>query len=289
MRFVRVALVQLSSGLDREENRRRAVEAVRAAGGRGAALLVLPEATMCGFGRTTTPLGPLAEPLDGPFVGALADAAADTGTTVVAGTFEPVAGEDRVYNTVVVVGPQGLAASYRKIHLYDALGWCESARIKAAEVPELVVVPVADLVLGVLTCYDLRFPELARALVERGATVLAVPAAWVSGPGKADQWTTLLRARAIENVAYVVAADQSAPEYTGCSAVVAPDGQVLGALGERAQGTPEGLVVVELDADRIARARVALPVLDHRRFGVYPLGAGTGDAGRRGHRPGAPS
>ncbi len=264
---------QFATGLDRDANRSRCVRAVRDAAESGARLVVLPEAAMCGFGNPKTDLAELAEPLDGPFVSALAGAASDTGTTIVAGTFERVPGEPRVYNTLVVVVPGGLAATYRKVHLYDALGWVESERIRAGEpgVDNTPVLEVDGFCLGVLTCYDLRFPESARAAIDAGATVLAVPAAWVAGEHKVAHWRTLLAARAIENTAYVVAAAQPGPTYSGHSSIVDPLGEVLCELGPSAPGA----AVAELGAEALEAARAALPVLAHRRFGVAPLVATT--------------
>ncbi len=267
---MKAAVVQLASGLDRVANRRGATEAVRTAAGAGAGLVVLPEATMCGFGNSRTDLAELAEPLDGPFVVALGAVAEETGTTVVAGTFEPVAGERRVFNTVVVVSPAGLVGHYRKVHLYDALGWCESDRVHPGEpgTANAPVVAVEDLRLGVITCYDLRFPESARAAVDAGATVLAVPAAWVAGEHKLSHWTTLIGARAIENTAYVLAAAQPRPTYTGHSRIVDPFGVVLASLGDDEGGARPEAICAELDAGRLEAARAALPVLRHRRFSV---------------------
>jgi deaminated glutathione amidase len=265
---VRVAAVQFASDLDKEANRRRAVAAVHQAGGEGATLVVLPEASMCGFGSARTDLSSFAEPLDGPFVTVLAEVADETRTTVVAGTFEPVPGEDRVYNTVVVVGPSGLVARYRKVHLYDALGWCESDRVRPGEIDgsNTPVVPLGDLSLGLITCYDLRFPEAARWCIDRGATLLAVPAAWVAGPHKIEHWRTLLGARAIENTAYVVAAAQPAPTYSGCSQIVDPMGVVLAELGPGDGADGSEILAGEVTIDRVDEARRALPVLAHRRL-----------------------
>jgi deaminated glutathione amidase len=269
---VKAAVVQLRSGLDTAANRDAAIRAVRVAAASGAELVVLPEATMCGFGTPRTDLASLAEPLDGPFVAAVAGAAAETGATVVAGTFEPVPGEHRVSNTAVLVGPAGLIGAYRKVHLYDALGWCESDRVRAGE-PGAANTPVAvvgDLPVGVLTCYDLRFPESARAAIDAGASVLAVPAAWVAGEHKLGHWQTLLAARAIENTAYVLAAAQPGPTYTGHSVILDPFGAVLGALGEADGADEPAFLVAELSAAALAEARAALPVLAQRRFASGP-------------------
>lgn len=272
---VRCSVVQLRTGLDTGANREAAAGAVRAAASAGAQLVVLPEATMCGFGDPGTDLAAHAEPLDGPFTAALADAAASTGATVVAGTFEAVPGEGRVFNTLVLVGPDGLIGAYRKVHLYDALGWCESDRVRAGE-PGAANTPVAavgDLRVGVLTCYDLRFPESARAAVDAGADVLAVPAAWVTGEHKLGHWRTLVAARAIENTAYVVAAAQPGPAYTGHSMAIDPLGVVLGELGDADGDDGPALLTVELLACRVEEVRAALPVLVHRRFASGPAEA----------------
>ena len=163
----------------------------------------------------------------GPFVAEVERVAAERGTTVVAGLFER--GDSTPYNTVVVRGDAH--ADYRKIHLYDSFGYRESD-VLAPGPREPLTVELGGTTVGVMTCYDLRFPELARALVDRGAEVLLVPAAWVAGPRKVDHWTTLLRARAIENTVYVVGVGQPGPRYTGHSMVVGPLGDVLVEAGD---------------------------------------------------------
>lgn len=267
-RGVRIAAVQLHTTLDKAENRVRATGAIEEGARRGAAVVVLPEATMSGFGAPEIELGPLAEGLDGPFASALEKACASSGVTALAGMFERVPGEGRVYNTVLAMGPSGLIGSYRKLHMYDALGWQESARVKPADPVSdgTFVFESEDFVLGVMTCYDLRFPEMARALVQQGATVLVVPANWVAGPGKAETWTALLRARAIESTAYVVAAAKPAPECAGQAMILDPLGQVMASLG----ATGEELVTADLSTAVLGDVRTRLPVLEHRRFEVRP-------------------
>ncbi len=267
---MKVAAAQFATDLDKDANRARAVGAVTDASSMGATLVVLPEASMCGFASARTDLREFAEPLDGPFVTALSAAAAETGAFVVAGTFEPVPDDARIYNTLVIVGPDGLVARYRKVHLYDALGWTESERVAPgdADASNVPVVDLGELTLGVMTCYDLRFPESARQAVDEGATVLAVPAAWVAGEHKAEHWRTLLGARAIENTAYVVASAQPTPVYSGCSQIVDPFGVVVAELGPDDGAGSSAIVVAELSGARVDEARQALPVLLHRRFSV---------------------
>ena len=268
---MRVAVAQFASGSDKDANRRVAVDSLRAAAGGGAGMVVLPEASMHAFGAAGIDLTAVAESLDGPFVSALASASAETGVVAVAGLFEVAGSPGRVFNTVVVVDGSGVLARYRKVHLYDALGWRESDRVAPGDpASPPAVVEVGDLRIGVMTCFDLRFPEVARVLVDHGATVLAVPAAWVAGPGKQEQWEVLLRARAIESTAFVVAAGQPGPVYTGCSTIVGPTGVVVAALSGSPDGGPGGLAFADAAASEVADVRAAMPVLASRRFTVAP-------------------
>jgi len=263
---VLVAVVQFRASDDKADNLARLGGLIGRAAEAGAELIVCPEAAMHGFGPADRPLAPVAEPLDGRFVTGLAELADRHRVTVLAGMFEAIRG-DRVFNTVVAVDQRGLIGRYRKLHLFDALGWVESDRLAIAPIgPDaLLVLPVGDLEVGVLTCYDLRFPELGRALVDAGATMLAVPSAWVAGPVKEDQWRTLVRARAIENTCYVAAAGQPPPDYVGRSLVVDPLGVEVAGLADR-----EGVAAAELTADRVAEVRSRMPSLAHRRFTVAP-------------------
>jgi predicted amidohydrolase len=264
---MRVAVVQLTAGEDKSENLAVLVRRVEEAAAAGAALVVAPEATMHPFGAPDLPLAPLAEPLDGAFVTGVRDAARRLGVTVVVGMFESVAGStDRAYNTVVAAGPDGtLLGRYRKQHLFDALGWMESKRLEPGAATERLVFRCGEFTVGVMTCYDLRFPELARALADDGCDLIAVPSAWVAGPLKEDQWATLVRARAIENVLYVAAADQSPPTYAGRAMMVDPFGVVMASLAER-----DGVAVVDVDVERVVACRQRMPSLEHRRWDVTP-------------------
>jgi predicted amidohydrolase len=251
---LRIALVQEAAGLDPDHNRARLEAATPA----GADLVVLPEAFARDFGEAGSDVGPYAEPADGPFGRELARVAELRGTTVVAGMFERSDDPERPWNTLLVRG--GAVASYRKIHLYDSFGYRESDRL-AAGPTEPILVEVGGFVVGLMTCYDLRFPELARALVDRGAEVIVVPAAWVAGPRKADHWRTLVRARAIENTVFVAAAGQPGPRYTGHSLVVDPMGDVLA----EADDGP-AVLTATLSRDALAEARRTNPSLANRRL-----------------------
>jgi predicted amidohydrolase len=260
-------VVQFRSGDEKPDNLRRLRALITQAADEGAELVIAPEAAMRSFGEGHESLAPYAESLDGPFVSGLAEEARGHGVTVVAGMFETVEGDQaRAYNTVVAVGTDGsLIGRYRKLHLFDALGWTESKQLAAGPM-ELLTFASGDVTVGVLTCYDLRFPELSRSLVDEGATLLALPSAWVAGPHKVDQWTALVHARAIENTVYVAGAAQPPPQYSGHSMVVDPFGVRLAELGD-----DEGVAVTDVSRARVGEVRERMPSLEHRRFRVFPI------------------
>ena len=252
---LRVALVQVASSLDPPANRGRLADLTPP----DTDLVVFPEAFARDFGQPGTEVAPFAEPLDGPFVAEVERVAKERDMLMLAGLFETSPDPTRPWNTLVARG-RGVSAEYRKIHLYDSFGYRESDRLAAGPV-EPVVVPYAGFTLGLLTCYDLRFPELARRLVDRGADVLVVPAAWVAGHRKVDHWLTLTRARAIENTVYVVAVGQPGPRYTAHSVVVDPLGDLV-----LEAGPDEGVVHAVLHAEAITQARRTNPSLANRRL-----------------------
>jgi predicted amidohydrolase len=249
-------VVQEASSLDPAVNRARLRDLVPT----DADLVVLPEAFARDFGEAGSDVSPYAERLPGPFVEEVEHVAVDRGTTVVAGMFEASEDPARPFNTLVVRG--GAATDYRKIHLYDSFGYRESDALSAGPLIP-VTVDVGGFRLGLMTCYDLRFPELARALVDAGAEVLVVPAAWVAGPRKVDHWRTLVRARAIENTVFVVAAGQPGPRYAGHSLVVDPLGDVL---AEAEEGP--ALLRATLTRSALDAARSTNPSLANRRLHV---------------------
>jgi deaminated glutathione amidase len=258
---VRTSVLQFAAGTDVETNLEVISRLVAAAAAEGAELAVLPEAAMHDFGAPDLALGPVAQQVDGPFVSALAGLARRYDLALVAGMFEVSDDPLRPFNTLVAVDAGGkVVATYRKAHLYDSFGYRESDRLVAGGT-DPVVVSLGGLSCGLMTCYDLRFPEFARALVDAGAEVVVVPAAWVSGPLKEDHWVTLLRARAIENTVYLVAAAQTGRTYSGRSMVVDPMGVVVAGLGDE-----EGVASAEVDAERLAAVRLRNPSLANRRL-----------------------
>jgi deaminated glutathione amidase len=255
---LRVALVQAASGLEPDANR----AALDRLAPEGHDLVVFPEAFARDFGDAGSDVSPYAEPPAGPFATEVARVADDRGTTVVAGMFEKSDDPARPYNTLVVRGR--VEAAYRKVHLYDSFGYRESDRLTAGAVTPAVV-DLDGWRVGLMTCYDLRFPELARRLVDAGAELIVVPAAWVAGPRKVHHWRTLVTARAIENTVYVAAVGQPAPRYTGHSMVVDPLGDVLAEAGPGDAGDPV-VLAAELDRTTLASARRTNPSLANRRL-----------------------
>ena len=168
-------------------------------------------------------------------------------------------------NALVAVDATGLRAVYRKQHLYDAFGQTESDWIEPGALDAPQTLEIDGLRVAMMTCYDLRFPEVARTLADAEADVIVVPAEWVRGPLKEHHWTTLLAARAIENTVYVVAADHPTPIGVGHSQIIDPQGVVLAGVG-----TNEGIAVAQLTTDAVEQVRAVNPVLRLRRYAVVP-------------------
>ncbi|WP_330250069.1 carbon-nitrogen hydrolase family protein [Nocardia sp. NBC_00565] len=262
---VDVAVVQFAPGTDPSANLATLREQVRSASERGAKVVVAPEYSMFAVTRLDERVVAVAEPLTGPFVTGLGEIAREFGVYLVAGTVEQVAPESgRIRNTLVVLGPDAnLVTKYRKVHLYDAFGHLESDVVEAGQIETPATFSVGPVTFGMQTCFDLRFPEGCRRVAASGAQVLVLPAQWIPGPAKVDQWTTLLRARAIENTVYVAAADQCAPRGAGASMIIDPAGAVLAELGDE-----PGVLTAAIDLDHLAQVRRTNPSLALRRFAI---------------------
>ena len=266
---MRIALCQLPVSSDPAVNLRRVREALHEAAAGRADLAVFPEATLTRFGSD---LRAAAEPLNGPFCSGMAAAAKETGVALVAGVFEP-APDERVYNTAVLIDSDGgLVASYRKLHLFDAFTQRESDLVAPGSA--VVAATLAGVPVGVQICYDIRFPELTRALAVGGASLVTVSAAWQAGLFKEEHWVTLLRARAIENTVWIAAVGQvpdpdekptRAPTGVGRSMLIDPLGVVRTDLGPA-----PGIVVVNADMSLVDEVRKTLPSLANRRTDLFP-------------------
>jgi predicted amidohydrolase len=271
---MRVAAVQLNSTADFERNLERADRFTRAAAADGAQLVVLPE-KWSALGRGET-LRARAQPLDGPAIAWARATARELGIDLVAGSIAELPAEraepSRLRNTSVHVGPDGeIHATYRKVHMFDVVVEGTVYRESEDEEPgeEISLSETAGGVeLGLSICYDVRFPELYRILAIRGARIFSVPAAFTV-PTTRDHWEVLLRARAIEDQAFVVAANQIGEcepglRSGGRSMIVDPWGIVLALAADR-----EGHIVADLDLDAQARIRRELPALANRRPAAY--------------------
>ena len=270
MTTLAAAAVQLAATADTPGNFREAERLVRDASSRGAQLVLLPEQWPLWGGEDQMRAG--AQPLEGPVAAWARELARELAIDLVAGSFSELARDGRIHNTSLHVSPSGeIRSAYRKIHMFDVVvngtEYRESAVYAAGE--EIVVSPTdAGVGLGMTVCYDLRFPELYRILALEGARVLLVPAAFTMATTR-DHWETLLRARAIENQAFVVAAN-AIGEYLpgrvvgGRSMIVDAWGVVLAQAGDSPCA-----IVAELDLDRQVRVREQLPSLANRRPAAY--------------------
>ena len=230
----------------------------------GVDLLVFPESLMSRYEAERAAFLAESQPIGGPFTQAIDAIAARYGLWIVY-TMNEANPEGLPFNTAIISDDNGARAGvYRKVHLFDSATTQESERMAVGNTLfDPIDTPFARLGLGI--CYDLRFPELARAAALKGCEVMVYPSAWVDGPGKARQWETLIAARAIENGMFAVGVCRADEGYVGCSTVAAPDGTML-VQGEYAK---EQLLACEIDTDACARMRTAIPVLEHRRPALY--------------------
>jgi predicted amidohydrolase len=268
---MRAAAVQLNSTDDKDRNRLTAETLTRASAADGAALVVLPEKwNLLGSAEA---LRAGAEPLDGPSITWARELAGELGIDLVAGSIvERVDGQEKGFNTSVHIGPDGeLKAVYRKLHLFDVEVAGTVYRESDAEAPgeEIVATRLADgTILGMTVCYDLRFPELYRALAVGGARIIAVPSAFTLATTR-DHWEILVRARAIEDQCFVIAANQVGTHVEGLasggrSMIVDPWGLVLAQAADA-----QTVITADLDLDAQAAIRTRLPSLANRRPAAY--------------------
>ena len=264
----RIALLQMTSGIDPAVNAATLVAAIRSAAGQGAVMLFTPEMSgLIDRDRTRAAASIVVED-DDPVLARVCAAAAEAGIWVHLGSLAVRRADGRFANRGFVIDPSGIIrARYDKLHLFDVdlptgESWRESAAYAAGDAAIVTQTPIG--MLGASICYDLRFPDLYRALSDAGATVLSVPAAFTRPTGAAH-WHVLLRARAIESASYVVAAAQTGVHADGRatyghSLVIDPWGTVVLDMGEAA-----GLGYADISPDSVADVRTRIPALDHRR------------------------
>lgn len=265
----RTALVQMKSTVNKEQNLAYSLELINEAAKNKARLICFPEFQMAYSPPEQKPeaLHKIAEKMDGNFVSTLSYSAKQNKINVIATIYEITNTNKqyhKVFDTAIIINDLGkLKSVYRKVHLYDALGFKESKKLVAGSIIER---PTRTSVgnLGLLICYDMRFPEISRILTVNGANILASPSAWVAGFMKQEHWEIMVKARAIENGVYVIAPNQVGNIYCGHSMVIDPFGSTLVDMGHR-----EGIEIIDIDSSRIDTIRRTLPLLMNRRTDVY--------------------
>ncbi|WP_144884654.1 deaminated glutathione amidase [Leclercia adecarboxylata] len=254
-----VAVGQFAVTANWQKNAETCVSLMAQAAAQGASLLVLPEALLARDDNDPDLSVKSAQPLDGSFLTMLlAESARNELTTVLTVHVPSTAG--RAINTLVALRGGRIVEQYAKLHLYDAFNIQESRLVDAGtKVPPLI--EIEGIRVGLMTCYDLRFPEMALNLALAGAEVLVLPAAWVRGPLKEHHWSTLLAARALDTTCYVVAAGECGNKNIGQSRIIDPLGVTIAAAAEG-----PALLIAEISQQRITLVRQQLPVLRNRRF-----------------------
>ncbi len=265
----KAAIVQMKSSVDKELNLAHSLKLINEASKKKARLICFPEFQMAYSPpeQKSKLLHKIAEKITGNFVSTLSNSAKQNRITVIATLYEIINTNDKnhkVFDTGVIINELGkLQTIYRKVHLYDALGFKESKKLLAGSIIEK---PSKTSVgkLGLLICYDMRFPEISRILTVNGANILVSPSAWVAGFMKREHWEIMVKARAIENGVYVLAPNQVGNIYCGHSMAVDPFGATIVDMENR-----EGIEFIDIDSSKIDTTRRTLPLLTNRRTDVY--------------------
>ena len=263
---MKAAIVQFKASTKKEVNLKKIISYISKAASKNATLCAFPEFMMLytSSSQTSKQLANLAETINGNFVTTIAKAAKENHIQVIGSFYEKSRKKDRVYDTSFVIDQSGkVISTYRKIHLYDALGFRESDKMTSGS---KITKPVQTSLgkIGMMICYDLRFPEMARSLAVAGSEVLIVPSAWVKGNMKEEHWITINKTRAIENGCYVIAPDQVGNIYCGRSLVVDPYGKILLDMKKK-----QGIGFVNIDLRKVMQTRKVLPLLKNRRTDIY--------------------
>lgn len=254
-----VAAGQFAVTPDWRANAQTCVALMAQAAEQGASLLVLPEALLARDDSDPDLSVKSAQEIDGGFLGRLREESRNNDLTTVL-TIHVPSGEGRAANTLVAIRRGEVIAQYQKLHLYDAFNIQESRRVDAGlQIPALI--DVDGVRVGLMTCYDLPFPELALSLALSGAEILVLPTAWVRGPMKEHHWATLLAARALDTTCYIVAAGECGNRNIGQSRIIDPLGTTLAGAADRPQ-----MIFADVSVDYLRQVRERLPVLQNRRF-----------------------
>jgi predicted amidohydrolase len=265
----KAAIVQMKSSVNKELNLLHSLKLINEAAKKKARLICFPEFQMAYSPpeQKSESLYKIAEEITGNFVSTLSNSAKQNRINVIATLYEIINTNEKnhkVFDTGVIINELGkLQSIYRKVHLYDALGFKESKKLLAGSIIEK---PSKTSVgkLGLLICYDMRFPEISRILTVNGANILVSPSAWVAGFMKREHWEIMVRARAIENGVYVLAPNQVGNIYCGHSMAIDPFGSTIVDMENR-----EGIEFIDIDSSKIDTTRRTLPLLMNRRTDVY--------------------
>lgn len=265
--FMKVAIVQFKASTKKETNLKKIIDYIIKAAEKKATLVAFPEFMMfyTNSSQSSKQLATLAETITGNFVTSIAKCAKENHIDVVGSFYEKSTKKDRVYDTSFIIDKNGKVISrYRKIHLYDALGFRESDKmIKGSKIAKPVSTTIGKI--GMMICYDLRFPEMSRSLAVAGSEILVAPSAWVKGNMKEEHWITINKTRAIENGCYVVAPDQVGNIYCGRSLAIDPYGKILLDMKKK-----QGIGYVNIELKNVKQIRKILPLLKNRRTDIYP-------------------
>lgn len=265
--FMKVAIVQFQASTKKETNLKKIIDYITKAAEKKATLIAFPEFMMfyTNSSQSSKQLANLAETITGNFVTSIVKCAKENHIDVVGSFYEKSTKKDRVYDTSFIIDKNGKVISrYRKIHLYDALGFRESDKmVKGSTIAKPVSTTIGKI--GMMICYDLRFPEMSRSLAVAGSEILVAPSAWVKGNMKEEHWITINKTRAIENGCYVIAPDQVGNSYCGRSLVIDPYGKILLDMKKK-----QGIGYVNIELKNVKQIRKILPLLKNRRTDIYP-------------------
>lgn len=256
----------MKADLRKEKNLSKILQYISKAASQDSVLCAFPEFMMCytPSSQSAKKLANISEKITGNFVSSIADSAKQNSIQVVGTFYEKSPKPNRVYDTSFVIGKNGKIISvYRKIHLYDAFGFKESSKLyRGSSIAKPIKTSIGKI--GMMICYDIRFPEMSRILASSGSEILVVPSAWVQGKGKEEHWMTINKTRAIENGCYVISPDQVGNIYCGRSLIVDPFGKVILDMKKR-----EGIGTVDISLDLVREVRKKLPLLQNRRTDIY--------------------
>jgi len=264
--MTKIAIIQFKASTNKDLNLKKILSYIKSAAKKDADLCAFPEFMMfyTNSSQTSSQLASLAETINGEFVQKIVKAAKDNHIMVVGTFYEKSKKKNRVYDTAFLINKSGkILSKYRKIHLYDALGFRESNKLIPGS---KITLPSKTKIgkIGMLICYDLRFPEMSRILATAGSEILVAPSAWVKGKMKEEHWLTINKTRALENGCYVIAPDQVGNIYCGRSIVVDPFGKILVDMKKR-----QGISIVNISIHKVDEIRKVLPLLKHRRTDLY--------------------